>query len=306
MASTLEAPTAGAGASPIRRPRNWPLWFGAAIVALVVFVAVAGPWLAPRDPMARVAAIDAGERWIGPPYPIFTPGFWLGSDNAGRDLLSRVLWAVRPTMLLVTIIALIRLTLGMAIGLVAGFAGRRWQRGADMAVRAALTPAGAGGGVGGDRLRRHPARAAGLSPRPLSHRLGGECALRRDADAYAQDPKLHRSGAQHGRVSRAPGDLPHPAPLAAAHRHALRLRGERHADDRGSARLSRLLHRRRRLGHGGRLHRARGCRRARTGADARHFLRAAAPAVDDAGRRRCDHDDHPGFYPAGRRAASPA
>jgi len=139
MASTLEAPTAGASARPIRRPRNWPLWFGAAIVALVVFVAVAGPWLAPRDPMARVAAIDAGERWIGPPYPIFTPGFWLGSDNAGRDLLSRVLWAVRPTMLLVTIIALIRLTLGVAIGLVAGFAGRRWQRGADMAVRAALT-----------------------------------------------------------------------------------------------------------------------------------------------------------------------
>lgn len=139
MASTLEARAASAGAPHIRRPRNWPLWIGAAIVALVVFVAVAGPWLAPRDPMARVAAIDAGERWIGPPYPIFTPGFWLGSDNAGRDLLSRVLWAVRPTMLLVTIIVLIRLTLGMAIGLVAGFAGRRWQRGADMAVRAALT-----------------------------------------------------------------------------------------------------------------------------------------------------------------------
>jgi peptide/nickel transport system permease protein len=139
MASTLEARAVTTPEASTRRARNWPLWLGATIVALVVFVAVAGPWLAPRDPMARVAAIDAGERWIGPPYPIFTPGFWLGSDNAGRDLLSRVLWAVRPTMLLVTIIALIRLALGVAIGLVAGFAGRRWQRGADMAIRAALT-----------------------------------------------------------------------------------------------------------------------------------------------------------------------
>ena len=141
MAADLELrmgaqPDAG---SAMPRAYNWPLWIGGAIVALVVIVAVAGPWLAPRDPMARVAAIDAGDRWIGLPYPILTPGFWLGSDNAGRDLLSRVLWAVRPTLLLVTIIAVIRLTLGLIVGLVAGFAGPRWQRAADIAVRIALT-----------------------------------------------------------------------------------------------------------------------------------------------------------------------
>jgi len=126
-------------AAAMRPPRNWPLWIGGAVVAVVVLVAIAGPWLAPRDPMARVAAIDVGDRWIGPPYPLFTPGFWLGSDNAGRDLFSRVLWAVRPTLLLVTVIAVIRLALGVAIGLLAGFGGARWQRAADMAVRAALT-----------------------------------------------------------------------------------------------------------------------------------------------------------------------
>ncbi|MCB0056419.1 MAG: hypothetical protein KDE45_05315, partial [Caldilineaceae bacterium] len=73
---------------PSRR-RNWPLILGGWIVAGVVLVAIAGPWLAPHDPLARTAAVQMGDRWVGPPYPPLTAGFWLGSDQAGRDLLSR-------------------------------------------------------------------------------------------------------------------------------------------------------------------------------------------------------------------------
>lgn len=124
-------------ARPSRR-RNWPLILGGWIVALVAVVAIAGPWLAPHDPLARTAALQMGDRWVGPPYPPLTAGFWLGSDQAGRDLLSRLLWAVQPTLLLVVVIALVRLVVGVVIGLLAGYAGGTLQRIVDGIIRVAL------------------------------------------------------------------------------------------------------------------------------------------------------------------------
>ncbi|MCO5214299.1 MAG: PQQ-binding-like beta-propeller repeat protein [Caldilinea sp.] len=122
---------------PSRR-RNWPLILGGWIVAGVVLVAIAGPWLAPHDPLARTAAVQMGDRWVGPPYPPLTAGFLLGSDQAGRDLFSRLLWAVQPTLLLVIVIALVRLVVGMAVGLLAGYAGGTFQRIVDGLIRVAL------------------------------------------------------------------------------------------------------------------------------------------------------------------------
>ena len=118
--------------------RNWPLRIGGLVVLLVTIVAVAGPWLAPHDPMARAAVIQIDGRWIGPPYPMGAPGFWLGSDRAGRDLLSRLLWALQPTLALVLIIAAVRLALGLTIGLAAGYATGAWRRVLDTLLRVAL------------------------------------------------------------------------------------------------------------------------------------------------------------------------
>ncbi|MFO7631916.1 MAG: PQQ-binding-like beta-propeller repeat protein [Caldilinea sp.] len=120
------------------RRRNWPLIVGVWIVAIVVVVAVAGPWLAPQDPLARTAVLQIDGRWVGPPYPPLTPGFLLGSDQAGRDLFSRLLWAVHPTLLLVLVIASLRLVIGIAIGLLAGYAGGGVQRIVDGVLRVAL------------------------------------------------------------------------------------------------------------------------------------------------------------------------
>ncbi len=136
-------PTAAPNAtSPARtNPRklsNWPLVLGTILVALVVVIAVAGPWLAPQDPMARTSVLNIGGKWVGPPFPAFSNGFLLGSDRAGRDIFSRLLWAVRPTLSLVIIIAAVRLLLGLGIGLAAGF-GTGWgQRAASIATRLAL------------------------------------------------------------------------------------------------------------------------------------------------------------------------
>lgn len=110
------------------RRRNWPLWIGLWIMAIMGIIAVAGPWLAPHDPLARTAVVRIGERWVGPPYPPLTAGFLLGSDHAGRDLFSRLLWAVQPTMLLVLVIAALRLGIGIVVGVLAGYSSGIGQR----------------------------------------------------------------------------------------------------------------------------------------------------------------------------------
>lgn len=103
---------------------NWPLWVGLALLAAVVYLALFGPMLAPRNPLQEnfiVQNIRTGK-FVKPPLPAFTvPGFPLGSDEFGRDVLSQLLWAVRPTLTLVLVVAALRLTLGTLIGLLSGW-----------------------------------------------------------------------------------------------------------------------------------------------------------------------------------------
>ncbi len=110
--------------SVLRRPVNWPLRLGWFIVGVTLFLAVAGPWLAPYDPLERFSVLNINGVWTGPPFPPFTQGFWLGTDSAGRDLFSRLLWAIRPTLIMVSIIALARLLIAAIVGMAAG-----WVRG---------------------------------------------------------------------------------------------------------------------------------------------------------------------------------
>ncbi|MGB7093971.1 MAG: PQQ-binding-like beta-propeller repeat protein [Anaerolineales bacterium] len=105
----------------MRKPVNWPLIIGSIIVFLFVLLAIAGPSLAPRDPIENSALLKVGDTYIKPPYPLFTPGFPLGSGDMGRDLFSRLLWAIRPTFTLVLVVAILRLVLGTSIGMVAGW-----------------------------------------------------------------------------------------------------------------------------------------------------------------------------------------
>jgi peptide/nickel transport system permease protein len=131
----LRAPEEGVGAADVIstqsgvRRRNWSLLIGGAIVFLIVVVAILGPSLAPQDPLEEHKMIQVEDGWEKAPFPIFTvPGFPLGSDERGRDLLSRLLWAVRPTMVMVAVVALVRLVLGTMIGLTAGWSTGRLGR----------------------------------------------------------------------------------------------------------------------------------------------------------------------------------
>jgi ABC-type dipeptide/oligopeptide/nickel transport system permease subunit len=107
---------------PQRASRNWPLFIGSLLIALVTLIAVAGPSLALHDPLKRTNVIRVDGDWLNAPFPPFVaPGFPLGSDALGRDVLSNLLWAVRPTLIIVLIVAVLRLSLGTVIGVTAGW-----------------------------------------------------------------------------------------------------------------------------------------------------------------------------------------
>ncbi|HBY98274.1 MAG: ABC transporter permease [Ardenticatenaceae bacterium] len=105
--------------------RNYPLSIGIALGTLFTLLAVFGPTLAPHDPMeANTVVIVGGESYIPPLRPFTVKGFPLGSDEAGRDLLSRIVWGIRPTLLMALLVVAARVAVGVPLGLMAG-----WYRG---------------------------------------------------------------------------------------------------------------------------------------------------------------------------------
>lgn len=107
--------------------RNWTLIAGLILVGLMTLIAIIGPGLAPQDPMQENFTLAVDGQIRTPPYPAFEiAGYPLGTDRWGRDLLSRILWGVRPTMVMVASVAAFRLTVGILLGLLIGWAeGRR-------------------------------------------------------------------------------------------------------------------------------------------------------------------------------------
>ena len=96
-------------------PRRYPrLYVGGALVLLLIVVAIFAPWLSPRDPIQ-------GNASDGLQAPSFR--FWLGTDDQGRDILSRVIWGSRISLSVGLISVGIGLVLGVTIGLTAGYAG---------------------------------------------------------------------------------------------------------------------------------------------------------------------------------------
>ena len=98
----------------LRTLQSPAMLFGLAILALIVFCAVFAPWLAPQDPNIQ----DINHR-LAPPGS----GYWLGTDQLGRDLLSRVIYGTRPTLLIVILVAVLSAPVGLAVGISAGYFG---------------------------------------------------------------------------------------------------------------------------------------------------------------------------------------
>jgi len=121
-----------------KKPFNWPLLVGILSLGIIVFLAFAGPSLAPHNPLEENLIIQIDGEWQIPPFDPFTKGFFLGSDMFGRDIFSRILWAVRPTLVMVIIVAFVRLVIGTIIGLLAGWTNGRMARAFDTIIEAAI------------------------------------------------------------------------------------------------------------------------------------------------------------------------
>ncbi|HEY8497663.1 MAG TPA: ABC transporter permease, partial [Limnochordales bacterium] len=124
-----DAPRAGADAARFRPPSAWqrlrrrPVAL-AALVVLAGFVAMAlfAPALAPFEPDRFVLSARLAPPW---PLPGWRPGHWLGTDELGRDILSRIIYGARLSLAVGTAAVAVSAAVGTALGAVAGYRGGR-------------------------------------------------------------------------------------------------------------------------------------------------------------------------------------
>ena len=117
--------------------RNWSVRIGGGMLAVLLVVAFAAPWLGTVDP----TLFDAASRDLRPGEvgsittldgDAVTHRFLMGSDSYGRDIYSRVLYGTRVSLVVGLAAALAALAFGIACGLVAGYV--RWADGLLMRV----------------------------------------------------------------------------------------------------------------------------------------------------------------------------
>jgi peptide/nickel transport system permease protein len=107
------------------RARNWGRIVGLTAITVLVVVAVLGEWIAPHDPNEQ----NISRRLQGP-----SSDFWLGTDNLGRDLLSRLIVGTRIGLTLALPVIAIALVVGLTVGLASGYHGGRVDKGTLLAV----------------------------------------------------------------------------------------------------------------------------------------------------------------------------
>lgn len=98
---------------------RWAL-LGMIILIVVTFIAIFGPWLAPFDPNRQnimMRLLEPGSPGAG------ELTYWLGSDQLGRDVLSRLLYGARVSLLVGVAAIAVGGVLGTVLGLVSGYFG---------------------------------------------------------------------------------------------------------------------------------------------------------------------------------------
>jgi peptide/nickel transport system permease protein len=87
---------------------------GVALILIFLIFALFSPWIAPQDP----AAINLPDRLNSP-----SSSHWFGTDELGRDILSRIIYGARISMLVGASVVATSLILGLIIGSIAGYYG---------------------------------------------------------------------------------------------------------------------------------------------------------------------------------------
>ena len=114
-ASRMQARLGRAYTTWLRFSGNRLAMIGLLIILVLLFIAAFAPLLAPYSPVIG----DLKNARLLPPGE----AHWLGTDDLGRDILSRILYGSRLTLLVITLVAVIAAPIGLLVGTVAGYAG---------------------------------------------------------------------------------------------------------------------------------------------------------------------------------------
>ena len=100
--------------------RYMKIWIGGSILVLLFVSGVAAPWLAPHDPQAQTL-----EDRLRPPTwsRDGSPSYLLGTDNLGRDILSRIIYGSRISLLVGAATVILAGLIGCTLGAMAGYFG---------------------------------------------------------------------------------------------------------------------------------------------------------------------------------------
>ncbi|MCP5425394.1 MAG: dipeptide ABC transporter permease DppC [Gammaproteobacteria bacterium] len=125
MTETTPSPTIAPLAPPGPLREFWQYFsknkgavLGMAVIVCLVLIALCAPWLAPHDPHEQFR------------HALLLPPFWsdggserflLGTDDVGRDILSRLIFGARVSLLVGCIVVTLSLAVGVVLGLTAGF-----------------------------------------------------------------------------------------------------------------------------------------------------------------------------------------
>ncbi|MDU7762857.1 MAG: ABC transporter permease, partial [Enterobacter asburiae] len=91
---------------------------GAVVVGFFVLVALLAPWIAPFDPVkANFLAVRKAPSAM----------YWFGTDELGRDILSRIIWGARTSLMAGCMSVVIAVVIGVPLGLVAGYFQKMWD-----------------------------------------------------------------------------------------------------------------------------------------------------------------------------------
>lgn len=115
MAAPISVARSAARSKYGRKPApELTLWFSLAVLAVVVLVSVFANVISPYDPIAQ----NTGNAFQAP-----SAAHWLGTDDLGRDVLSRMIYGTRVSILASLLAVGIALVIGLPIGLLAGYVG---------------------------------------------------------------------------------------------------------------------------------------------------------------------------------------
>jgi peptide/nickel transport system permease protein len=126
MSDIVTAPEVIKQQLPTRRRlpafRHLATLLGAVIVGAALLIAIFAPWLTPHDPFAQ----DLNLRLISPAWMEGSqPAHLLGTDQIGRDYLSRLIYGTRVSMLIGVLTVITSGAIGITLGIIGGFYGGR-------------------------------------------------------------------------------------------------------------------------------------------------------------------------------------